>query len=92
MKLVKWLLLTSTAALLAVAAFIYAGIYPMGADVPHNRITYWLLETVRERSDVSQYVRFWTSPVERDAILDGSGHGSIDGRHHAELYAEHVQK
>lgn len=50
MKLVKWLLLTSTAALLAVAAFIYAGIYPMGADVPHNRITYWLLETVRERS------------------------------------------
>ena len=58
MKLVKWLLLTSTAALLAVAAFIYAGIYPMGADVPHNRITYWLLETVRERSDVSQYVRF----------------------------------
>lgn len=50
MKLVKWLLLTSTAALLTVAAFIYAGIYPMGADVPHNRITYWLLETVRERS------------------------------------------
>jgi len=50
MKLVKWLLLMSTAALLAGAAFIYTGIYPMGADVPHNRITYSLLETVRERS------------------------------------------
>ena len=31
-------------------AFIYSGIYPMGADVPHNRLTYWALETLRERS------------------------------------------
>ena len=30
--------------------FIYSGIYPMGADVPHNQTTYWLLETMRERS------------------------------------------
>jgi hypothetical protein len=29
---------------------IYSGIYPMGADVPHNQLTYWVLETVRERS------------------------------------------
>ncbi len=50
MKLVKWLLLTGAAALLAGVAFIYTGIYPMGADVPHNRMTYWLLETLRERS------------------------------------------
>lgn len=50
MKLVKWLLLMSTAVLLAGVTFIYTGIYPMGADVPHNRMTYWLLETLRERS------------------------------------------
>lgn len=50
MKWIKWLLLTGTAALLAGAVFLYTGIYPMGADVPHNRITHWLLETLRERS------------------------------------------
>lgn len=31
-------------------ALLYSGIYPMGADVPHHRVTYWLLETLRERS------------------------------------------
>ena len=29
---------------------LYSGIYPMGADVPHNRLTFWVLETLRERS------------------------------------------
>lgn len=50
MKMVKWLFMMSTAALLAGAAYIYTGIYPMGADVPHNRITHWLLEALREQS------------------------------------------
>jgi mono/diheme cytochrome c family protein len=50
MKLVKWLLLMGTATLLAGTAFVYSGVYPMGADVPHTRMTYWLLETLRERS------------------------------------------
>tara|TARA_R110001599_G_scaffold351965_2_gene585344 strand:+ start:3641 stop:4147 length:507 start_codon:yes stop_codon:yes gene_type:complete len=31
-------------------AFLYSGFYPMGADVPHNSLTYWVLETLRERS------------------------------------------
>ncbi len=30
--------------------FLYSGIYPMGADVPHNAFTYWVLETLREQS------------------------------------------
>ena len=30
--------------------FLYSGIYPMGADVPHNKWSYWILETLRERS------------------------------------------
>lgn len=39
-------------ALLFVAAgvFIFSGLYPMGADAPHFRITTWTLETLRERS------------------------------------------
>lgn len=31
-------------------AVLYSGWYPMGADVPHSRLTYWVLETLRERS------------------------------------------
>ena len=38
------------AALLGGAIFIYSGLYPIGADVPHNKLTYWLLETLRENS------------------------------------------
>tara|TARA_R110002096_G_scaffold195693_2_gene378375 strand:+ start:15743 stop:16321 length:579 start_codon:yes stop_codon:yes gene_type:complete len=30
--------------------FVYSGLYSMGADVPHNKLTYWVLETLRERS------------------------------------------
>lgn len=30
--------------------FLYSGLYPMGADRPHNDLTYWALETMRERS------------------------------------------
>ncbi|MED5523720.1 MAG: cytochrome c [Pseudomonadota bacterium] len=30
--------------------FLYSGLYPMGADDHHNDLTYWTLETLRERS------------------------------------------
>ena len=72
MKLVKWLLLMSTAVLLAGVTFIHTGIYPMGADVPHNRITYWLLETVRERS-IARAAADIQTPDLNDAELLSSG-------------------
>jgi len=50
MKVLKYLGIIAFAAILGVTAFIYSGIYPMGADVPHNKLTYWLLETLREQS------------------------------------------
>lgn len=31
-------------------AFLYSGLYPMGADDPHYDITTWTLETLRENS------------------------------------------
>lgn len=37
-------------AFVAVGIFIFSGLYPMGADNPHFRITTWALETLRERS------------------------------------------
>ncbi len=47
---IKSMMLASAIGLIAGGLFLYSGIYPIGADVPHNRFTYWLLETLRERS------------------------------------------
>jgi len=46
----KSLLIALVMVLVGSGLFIYSGLYPMGADVPHNRATYWLLETLRERA------------------------------------------
>jgi hypothetical protein len=45
----NWLLLILLAGVFA-AGYIYSGHYSVAADVPHNKLTYWLLEAVRERS------------------------------------------
>ena len=50
MKTLKYLMLIAITAFVVAGVFIYSGIYPMGADVPHNKLAYWLLETVREQS------------------------------------------
>ncbi|MEQ8289039.1 MAG: cytochrome c [Gammaproteobacteria bacterium] len=46
----KCLLLAAGIAISGGLVLIYSGLYPMGADVPHNSMTYWALETLRERS------------------------------------------
>ena len=50
MKTVKYLILIGIGVFVGGAIYMYSGIYPMGADVPHNKLTYWLLETAREQS------------------------------------------
>lgn len=46
----KSLILLTVFAFIGGGLFIYSGFYPIGADTPHNSITYWVLETLRERS------------------------------------------
>jgi mono/diheme cytochrome c family protein len=46
----KCLLVAAGISIAGGLAFLYSGLYPMGADVPHNALTYWALETLRERS------------------------------------------
>lgn len=46
----KSLLIAAVLGLLGGGLFIYSGIYPIGADVPHNKLSYWVLETLREQS------------------------------------------
>jgi mono/diheme cytochrome c family protein len=50
MKTVRTLVVGGLIALLGGIAFLFSGVYPMGADVPHNRLTHRLLNTLRERS------------------------------------------
>jgi mono/diheme cytochrome c family protein len=50
MKTLQSLFAVAVLALIVVAAAIYAGVYPIGADTPHNKFSYWLLKTARERS------------------------------------------
>ena len=47
---IKSLLIVTIIGLVGAGLFIYSGVYPIGADVPHNKLSYWLLETLRERS------------------------------------------
>ncbi len=49
-KCVKYLLSAAVLVIVGSLAFLYSGLYPMGADVPHNSLTNWMLETLRERS------------------------------------------
>lgn len=60
--------LTATAIVLVVAggAYVYLGLYPIGADVPHNAVTYRVLETARERA-VARAARDVAVPADLDA-------------------------
>jgi mono/diheme cytochrome c family protein len=50
MKIIYALLIFIVLAIGGVAGFIYSGIYPIGADIPHHKIEFWLLETLRKNS------------------------------------------
>ena len=50
MKSIKHVAILGSVAVLVAIAFCYSGIYPVGADVPHSKFTYWILESTRERS------------------------------------------
>ncbi len=47
---IKGLLLTVVLLMIGGGLFIYSGLYPIGADVPHHQLSYWILETARDRS------------------------------------------
>lgn len=73
MKTIKTLGLAALAILAAAVAFIYSGSYPMGADVPHNALTYWALETLRERSVARAAQDIEVPPLDDPALLLAGG-------------------
>jgi mono/diheme cytochrome c family protein len=50
MKVLSTILAIVLIAIGGVAGFIYSGTYPIGADVPHNDLEFWALETLRNKS------------------------------------------
>lgn len=50
MKTIKIILVLGVLGLITGSAVIYSGIFSIGADVPHSKLVYWVLEQARERS------------------------------------------
>ncbi|UTF61240.1 MULTISPECIES: cytochrome c [Gilvimarinus] len=69
----KSLLIIVIAAFLAGGLFIYSGLYPIGADTQHHPITYWLLETLREKSiaRAAKGIKIPTDLESADRLLAG---------------------
>ena len=38
---IKSLFIATVIGLVGAGLFIYSGLYPIGADVPHNKLSYW---------------------------------------------------
>ena len=54
------------------AAFIYSGIYNIGADAPHTRPVYWLIEKMRDRSVTVRAASIDVPPLDdSDLLLSG---------------------
>lgn len=66
-------LLLMLLAVLGAAGFIYMGVYPIGADVPHTKPVYWLLETVRERSISARIGDIAVPPLDDPQMLLAGG-------------------
>ena len=68
MKPFKVVIAVAAVGVVAGLVFLYSGLYPMGADVPHNRLTYSALETLRERA-IARSIRSIEVPPLDDANL-----------------------
>lgn len=73
MKTLKLLLAAALLAGLGGLGFLYSGWYPMGADVPHNALTYWALETLRERSIARSIRDIEVPPLDDPQMLLAGG-------------------
>jgi mono/diheme cytochrome c family protein len=56
LKVGSWAVGVLVALAVVATALIYSGVYNVGADIPHTKLTYWLFETVRDHS-VSAHAR-----------------------------------
>lgn len=50
-------------------AFIYSGLYPVGADTRHNALTFWALTTLRENSIARASSDIQVPPLDNPQLL-----------------------
>lgn len=73
MKAIKLLFALAVVGALAALAFLYSGIYPIGADVPHTKFVDWALETLRERSIAARLDDIAVPPLDDSQMLRAGG-------------------
>lgn len=59
--------------LIGVSAFVYAGGFPVGADVPHSQVVLWMLRNIRDRTIVVR-----SGDIHPPADLQGKSHPDWD--------------
>lgn len=73
MKKLKTLIVLGAVAGLVGLAFLFSGIYNMGADDPHYKPVYWALETLRERSIAVRSRNIEVPPLDDPNMLLAGG-------------------
>ncbi|MDO8267428.1 MAG: cytochrome c [Moraxellaceae bacterium] len=71
MKTTKVLLLLASLGLLAGAGFIYSGIYNVASDEPHWKLTFKLIEALRERSIAEHARNILPPPLDDPKLISG---------------------
>lgn len=73
MKTFKALLVVAVGGAIVTLGLLYSGLYPIGADAPHTAPTYWLLETLRERSIAASIQDIHVPPLDDSKLLLDGG-------------------
>lgn len=68
----KHIVITVFIAMILAIAFIYSGVYPIGADNKHHALTFWMLGTLRTKS-IARAAKDIDVPPLKDAQLLLSG-------------------
>ncbi|MEP6939007.1 MAG: cytochrome c [Rudaea sp.] len=75
MKMIKILLTLLVLAVLGSAAFVWSGVYPIGADVPHWAFVRDVMETLRQRSIALRAKDIQVPPLDDPKLIaDGAEH------------------
>jgi len=74
-RIIGWIIGLVVLFVLAILAFVYSGLYNVGADSPHTKLVYWLLDTARDRSVAARAESVLPPPdlQDKDRIAAGSG-------------------
>jgi mono/diheme cytochrome c family protein len=75
MRAIRILLMLIVLAVLAGAAFVWSGVYPVGADVPHSPFVQNLMQATRQRSIALRAKDIPVPPLDdQKMIAAGAGH------------------